>query len=49
MDAKGLPTRRVTTEENDVRLDMAMVARTKFDPSLLERIKAMEAAPTSRK
>jgi hypothetical protein len=41
--AKGLPTRRATTEENNVRLDMAMVARTTFDPSLIERIRAMEA------
>ncbi len=47
--AKGLPTRRVTTEENIVRLDMAMVARTRFDPSLIERIKAMEALQTTRK
>jgi hypothetical protein len=47
--AKGLPTRRVTTEENNVRLDMAMVARTRFDPSLLERIAAMEAPRTPRK
>jgi hypothetical protein len=47
--AKGLPTRRVTTEENNVRLDMAMVARTTFDPSLLERIRAMEAVQTRRK
>ncbi len=47
--AKGLPTRRVTTEENNVRLDMAMVARTAFDPSLLERIRAMEAVQTKRK
>jgi hypothetical protein len=45
---KGLPTRRVATEENNVRLDMAMVARTRFDPSLLERITAMEAARTAR-
>jgi hypothetical protein len=47
--AKGLPTRRATTEENNVRLDMAMVARTTFDPSLIERIRAMEAVQTSRK
>lgn len=47
--AKGLPTRRVATEENNVRLDMAMVARTRFDPSLLERITAMESARTARK
>ncbi len=47
--AKGLPTRRVTTEENNVRLDMAMVARTTFDPSLLESIRAMEAPKTARK
>ena len=47
--AKGLPTRRVTTEENNVRLDMAMVARTRFDPILLERIRAMEATRTARK
>jgi hypothetical protein len=47
--AKGLPTRRVTTEENNARLDMAMVARTRFDPSLLERIAAMEAPRTTRK
>ena len=47
--SKGLPTRRVATEENNARLDMAMVARTRFDPSLLERIAAMEASPTARK
>ncbi|HYR04303.1 MAG TPA: hypothetical protein VEO75_02860 [Nitrososphaerales archaeon] len=47
--AKGLPTRRATTEENNVRLDMAMVARTTFDPSLIERIRAMEAVQTNRK
>jgi hypothetical protein len=46
---KGLPTRRVATEENNVRLDMSMVARTKFDPSLLEKIAAMEAPRTPRK
>jgi hypothetical protein len=46
--AKGLPTRRVTTEENNVRLDMAMVARTRFDPTLLKRIAAMEAPPATR-
>ena len=39
--SKGLPTRRVTPEENNVRLDMGTVARTTFDPSLLERIRAM--------
>jgi hypothetical protein len=42
--AKGLPTRRVTTEENNLKLDMAAVARTRFDPSLLDRIAAMEAS-----
>jgi hypothetical protein len=47
--AKGLPTRRATTEENNVRLDMDMVARTTFDPSLIERIRAMEAVQTKRK
>jgi hypothetical protein len=47
--SKGLPTRRVATEENNVRLDMAMVARTKFDPSLLERITAMGASQAVRK
>jgi hypothetical protein len=46
---KGLPTRRVTTEENHVRLDMATVARTRFDQSLLERIRVMEATHTRRK
>jgi hypothetical protein len=47
--AKGLPTRGVTTEENNVRLDMATVARTTFDPSLVERIRAMEAAAQTRR
>ena len=47
--AKGLPARRATTEENNVRLDMAMVARTTFDPAVMERIRAMETAPTKRK
>jgi hypothetical protein len=47
--AKGLPTRRVATEENNVRLDMAVVARTQFDPSLLERLRAMQAPKTARK
>jgi len=46
---KGLPARRTTTEENNVRLDMAMVAKTTFDPSLLEGIKAMEAPQKARK
>jgi hypothetical protein len=46
---KGLPTRRATTEENNVRLDMSMVARTRFDPSLIERIKAMEEVQAKRK
>ncbi|MDG7021410.1 MAG: hypothetical protein JRN23_05730 [Nitrososphaerota archaeon] len=45
---KGLPTRRVSTEENNVRLDMEAVARTRFDPSLLERIAAMEGAKAKR-
>jgi hypothetical protein len=40
---KMLPTRRVTPEENNVQLDMAMVARMKFDPQVLERIAALEA------
>jgi hypothetical protein len=40
--AKGLPTRRVTTEENNVRIEMEMVARTRFDPSVIERIVALE-------
>jgi hypothetical protein len=47
--SKGLPARRVSTDENNVRLDMAMVARTTFDPSLLERIRAMEATQSKRK
>jgi len=47
--AKGLPTRRVSTEENNVRLDMGMVARTTFDPRLLEKIREMEAPSTARK
>lgn len=42
--AKGLPTRRTSAEDNTVRLDMAMVARTSFDPSLLDRIRGMEAS-----
>lgn len=46
---KGLPTRHVTTEENNVRLDMAVVSRTAFDPSLLERIRAMEATPPTKR
>jgi hypothetical protein len=46
--SKGLPTRRVTTEENNVRLDMAAVARTRFDPSLIERIRAMETTKARR-
>jgi hypothetical protein len=46
---KGFPTRRVTTEENNVRLDMATVARTRFDQSLLERIRVMEATKAKRK
>ncbi len=41
--AKGLPTKTVSTEDNVARLDMGVVARTSFDPSLLERIRAMEA------
>jgi hypothetical protein len=47
--AKGLPTRRVTTEENNVRLDVATVARTRFDQSLLDRIEAMSASQATRK
>jgi hypothetical protein len=46
---KGLPARRVTTEENNVRLNMNMVAKMRFDPTLLERIKAMENPPVARK
>jgi hypothetical protein len=46
--AKGLPARRVTPEENNVRLDMGMVATMRFDQSLLERIRAMEA-PQAKK
>lgn len=46
--AKGLPTRRVSTEENNARLDMEMVARTRFDPALIERIAAMERPKTAR-
>jgi hypothetical protein len=42
--SKGLPARRVTPEENNVRLDMGMIATMRFDPSLLERIRAMEAS-----
>jgi hypothetical protein len=47
--SKGLPTRRAKTEENNVRLDMGIVARTTFDPSLIERIRAIEAVQTKRK
>jgi hypothetical protein len=43
---KGLPTRQVTPEENNIRVDMGMVARTTFDPSLLERIRAIESLQT---
>jgi len=46
--AKGLPARRVTPEENNVRLDMGMIAAMRFDQLLLERIRAMEA-PQTRK
>lgn len=46
--SKGLPTRRVSTEENNARLDMEMVARTRFDPALLERIAAMAGPKTAR-
>lgn len=42
--AKGLPTRRVSPEENNVKLDMEAVARTRFDPSLIDRIAAMGAS-----
>lgn len=48
IDAR-LPTSRVRVEGNVVRLDVGMVARTSFDPVLLERIKAMEASPTTGK
>jgi hypothetical protein len=47
--AKGHPTLRATTEDNVVRIDMSTVARTRFDPSLLESIKVMEAHQTTRK
>ena len=46
--AKGLPTRRVTTEENNVRLDMATVARIEFDQSLLERDKGDGSASQAK-
>jgi hypothetical protein len=46
--AKGLPTRRVLPEENNVRLNMDMVARTAFDPALLAAIRAMEAPPAPK-
>lgn len=41
---KGLPTRRVSTEENNVKLDMEAVSRTRFDPSLLARIAAIDGS-----
>jgi len=41
---KGLPTRSVAPSENVVRLSAGAVARTKFDPMVLERIKAIEGA-----
>jgi len=46
--AKGLPTRRVLPEENNVRLDMDMIARTSFDPALLAAIKVMETPPPAK-
>lgn len=45
---KGLPTRRVTTEDNNVALSSASVAGAAFDPAVLERIRALEAQ-TARK
>jgi hypothetical protein len=47
--SKGLPARRASTEENNARLDMSTVARTTFDPSLIERLRAIEAVHTKRK
>lgn len=45
---KGLPTRRVTTEENNVKLSAGAVATAAFDPAVLEKIKAMEAQKPRR-
>ncbi len=43
---KGLPTRRVTTEDNNVMLNSANIARATFDPAVLERIRELESRTT---
>ncbi len=43
---KGLPTKSVTPSDNVVRLSAVAVARTKFDPMVLQRIKSIKGAKT---
>ena len=40
--AKGLPMRSVGPDENVARVDMASVAKTSFDPRVLQKISQME-------
>jgi hypothetical protein len=40
---KGLPTRRVTTDDNNVMLNSTNVAMATFDPAVLEKIRALES------
>jgi hypothetical protein len=39
---KGLPTRRVSTEENTVSVSVGAIARAAFDPMLLMKIEELE-------
>ncbi len=41
---KGLPTRRVSTEENTVNVGVGVIAQTAFDPMLLMKIEELERA-----
>jgi hypothetical protein len=39
---KGLPTRRVAPEENTVSVGVDLIANTRFDPMVLDRIRELE-------
>jgi hypothetical protein len=41
---KGLPARRVSPEENVVNLSVDAIARARFDPLLLERIRQLDGS-----
>ena len=41
---KGMPTKRVSTEDNTVRVGVGSIAQASFDPMLLMRIEELERA-----